>query len=324
MFEIRELSHLISIDEFRHFGRAAKAVGLSQPALTKSLQRMERAVGAKLFERSRAGVIPTVVGVEVLARARRLVDDVAELQRAIDLINDPETGLVTVGIGPAMSETYVAEAIAALVQRRPRVQVAVRVDHWRQLSKWLAAGELDFYVADVGDAAIDKRFHYTSLPPVNFVWFCRKAHPLANRNKQEVTREDLLRFPIASPKMPRWATEWFQAASVDEGTVPRQLPAIECESYTMLKRLVYSSDCVSAALQQTLVSELDDNSFVVLSVDAPPLTTHAGIVRLSDRTPTALAEELIADIEDLAERRDINHGQVTISSANECAQGRGD
>ena len=47
MLEIRELGHSISIDEFRHAGRAAKAVGLSQPVLTKSLQRTERALGEK-------------------------------------------------------------------------------------------------------------------------------------------------------------------------------------------------------------------------------------------------------------------------------------
>ncbi len=46
MFEIRELRHLLSIDEFRHFGRAAAAVGMSQPALTKSLQRIEQALAS--------------------------------------------------------------------------------------------------------------------------------------------------------------------------------------------------------------------------------------------------------------------------------------
>jgi len=302
MFEICELRQLISIDEFRHFGRASKAVGLSQPALTKSLQRIERALGAKLFERSRAGVFPTAVGQEVLTRARRMLDEAAELQQVVDSMTDVDVGSVAIGIGPAMSETYVADAIAATIQQHPGWQIAVRVDHWQQLSEWLLAGELDFYVADIGDAAIDRHFHYTTLPPHHFVWFCRKAHPLAKLGKKAVSRSDLLRYPLATPKMPPWAIEWFAAARGEEGKagLPRPLPAVECESYAMLKRLVLSSDCISAALVQTLAEELDDGSLVVLPMDAPQLATHAGIIRLSDRTPSALAAEVISHIENLA------------------------
>lgn len=203
MIEIREMRHLMSIDEFRHFGRAAKAVGLSQSALTKSLQRLEQSLGAKLFERSRAGVAPTDIGKEVLARARRLLDEAAELERTVDLMNGSEIGPVALGIGPAMSETNVVSAIAAVAQQRPRTQISIRVDHWQQLSDWLLAGELDFYVADVGEARIDGRYQYTSLAPQEFVW--------------------------------------------------------------------------------------------------PELTTHAGIIRMSDRTLSPLAEELISCIESLAD-----------------------
>lgn len=299
MFEIRELRHLLSIDEFRHFGQAAKAVGLTQPALTKSLQRMEKALGAQIFERSRARVIPTTVGKEVLARARRLVDDAEELQRAVDAMTGAEAASATIGVGPAMSETYVAAAIAEVAQSRPRAQISVRVESWRQLTEWLLVGELDFYVADVGDARIDGRFTYTSLPSHSLVWFCRREHPLARRKKKPVTRRDMLQYPIATPKMPPWATEWFAAESRDPATegLPRPLPAIECESFAMLKRIVESSDCLSAALQPTLADEIKAGSLVILQVDAPLLTTHAGVIRMKDRTLSPVAAELVARIE---------------------------
>jgi DNA-binding transcriptional LysR family regulator len=302
MFEIRELRHLISIDEFRHFGRAAKAVDLSQPALTKSLQRMEQVLGANLFERSRARVVPTAIGNEVLVRARRLVDEAADLKRKVDSMTGAQNGSVAVGVGPAMAETYVATAIATIAQQYPHTQIAVRVDHWRRLSDWLQAGELDFYVADVGEARIDRRFQYTRMPPQQFVWFCRRAHPLARRRKRAVSRSDLVRYPIATPKLPSWATEWFAAAFSEQGVagLPHPFPAVECESYAMLKRLVSSSECISAALQQTLARELEDGSLAILPVDAPVLTTRAGIVQHQDRTLSPLATHLVECIEKLA------------------------
>jgi DNA-binding transcriptional LysR family regulator len=305
MFEIRELRHLLSIDEFRHFGRAADAVSLSQPALTKSLQRIEIALGAQLFERSRARVVPTAIGNEVLQRARRLVDGAADLKRAVDQMNGAELSSITIGVGPAMSESFIAQAIAQVTQSRPQTQIAVRVDHWRQLSTWLLAGELDFYIADIGEAKLDKRFHYTNLPAQDFVWFARTGHPLAARRRKPISRADLLRYPLATPKMPPWATDWFAAAFGDLGVaaLPRPFPAIECESFAMLKRIVLESDCISACLEATVAKELEEGAVTILPIDAPTLTTQAGIIHLRDDTLSALAQDLIAAIAKIANHK---------------------
>jgi DNA-binding transcriptional LysR family regulator len=305
MFEIRDLRHLIYIDEFRNFGRAAGAAGLSQSAITKSLQRMERELGVKLFERSRAGVTPTAVGVEVVARARRLINDAVELKRTVDAMNDPHAGSVVVGIGPAMSESSVSDAIADFIHRRPQSQVRVRVDHWHQLTRWLLAGEIDFYIADVAHTEREARLQYIRLPPQQFYWFCRGGHPLTStRRKKPLSRGDLVRYPIATPKMPPWAIDWFASAFQENGAdgLPRPFPAVECESYAMLKRIVLSTDCVSAALRQTLAAELEDGTLVALPVQASPIETHAGIVRMADRAPSLVAADLIASIE-----RQANH-----------------
>jgi DNA-binding transcriptional LysR family regulator len=198
-----------------------------------------------------------------------------------------------------MSETYVAAAIGSVADQRPKAQIVVRVDHWLQLTDWLLAGELDFYVADMNRAQIDGRFDYTSLPAQPLVWFCRSGHPLAKRKMKTVKRTDLLRFPIAAPNLPAWALEWFAAALSDEGVagLPRPFPALMCESYSMLKQFILSSDCISAALRQTLTGELQDRSITILPVDAPELTTQAGIVRLADRTLSPLAADVVTAIE---------------------------
>lgn len=305
MLEIRELRHLLSIDEFRHFGRAAQAVGLSQPALTKSLQRIEQSLGAKLFERSRAQVVPTAIGKEVLTRARRLVEEAEELTRAVESMASAEVNVINVGIGPAMAETYVAAAIVRVATQFPRTHFSLRVESWRCLNEWLLASELDLYVADVGAARLDSRFHFTSLPASPLVWFCRADHPLAAHKRKKISRNDLMAYPLVTPKMPPWAIEWFAAACGDRGAagLPSPFPAIECESYAVLKKIVLAGDCISAALRDTLSSELADGSLHMLKVDAPELTTQAGIVRLADQQLSAPAEALVKEIEMLAKSR---------------------
>src|SRR6056297_2090812 len=137
MFDLRDLHNLLSLEEHRHFGRAATAVGLSQPALTKSIQRLEKQMGGLLFDRSRSRIAPTALGDDVVARAKSIMEEVAELRRSVDLFLGLKIGTVTIGVRPAMSEPYVARAIAAVAESHRNTQVRVRVDHWQQLSDWL-------------------------------------------------------------------------------------------------------------------------------------------------------------------------------------------
>ncbi len=294
--EIRDLKHLLSLDQHRHFGRAADAVGLSQPALSKSLRRLEQEFGEQLFDRSRAGVAPTAVGQEVIRQARRLVADAEEMKRTVDRMRGIEIGSISIGVGPAMSESFVTSAIAHIADQHPRARISVRVDHWRQLSDWLLNGELDLFIADITEASQDSRFRCTPLPTEKFVWFCRQGHPLAR--KRRVSRNDMVQYPLATPKMPDWARRWFAEVKDDESDEAHadSVATIECENYSMLKQIVLSSNCISAALPSTIEPELNDKTICMLRLKAPQLKTTAGIVQLRDRTLSPLAQALASEI----------------------------
>ncbi|CAN0374459.1 unnamed protein product, partial [Ectocarpus sp. 4 AP-2014] len=147
----------------------------------------------------------------------------------------------------------------------------------------------------------DERFEYAALPPEDIVWFCRSGHPLVG--KASISRQDLLRYPLATPKMPDWASSWFEGAAEEasrEIGVKKNYPAIECESYSMLKQLVLASDCVSATLRGTINLQLKEGTVAILSVDAPGLKTEAGVIRPRGRSISPLADVLIKRIQESA------------------------
>jgi DNA-binding transcriptional LysR family regulator len=296
MPDVRHLRHLIAVAEHGNFHQAARAQHLSQPALTKSIQRFERELGVTLLDRSRRRVVPTPVGEVVIERARAVLSGLAELRREVALVAGREIGELTVGVGPAMSETFVTDAIARLAQKHPQVHITVRIDHWAQLSDWLGEGRIDLFVADTTSSRRDGHVRVISIPPQKFVWYCRREHPLASARR--VTRQQLLQYPIVTPRMPEWARRWFaEAAHPDQEFDPDQkYGTVECENYTMLKRMVLAADCISAALQSTIADGLADGTLTVLPVKAPKLTTHAGIVHLRDRTLSPLAEAFIEEV----------------------------
>ncbi len=255
MIELRELRNLIILCQHRHFGRAAAALGISQPALTKSIQRFEQSLGTQLVDRTRTGVVATPVGEEVLRRAQPLLSNASELEREIELMRGVYRGPLSVGIGPAMSESPIIEAIARQIEGRSGVDIQIRVDHWSQLSEWLLERKIDLFIADMTEAQQDDRYLCQPLPQEKFVWFCRADHPLATQKR--VTRRDLLQFPLASPRMPEWAQEWF-SVEADGGGTSAESPIenrIECENYAMLKRIVLNSDCISGALDSTIAQK---------------------------------------------------------------------
>jgi DNA-binding transcriptional LysR family regulator len=198
-----------------------------------------------------------------------------------------------------MAESYVSTALSCVVDEHSQVKISVRVDHWQQLTEWLLSGELDFFVADMANAVGDDRLECISLPDEEFVWFCRAGHPLAEA--KNLSRDELFRFPVVTPRLPPWAAEWFAAAEAagDKGHV-RSLPTLQCENYSLLKRIVLSSDSVCTALEATIRQELKQQELVSLPVIAPKLKTHAGIVRLHHRSDSPLAAAAIETILSLA------------------------
>ena len=72
--ELRHLRYALALAEHQHFGRAAEAVGIAQPPLSKQIAALEREVGTALFDRTPRGVYPTPAGEAFLARARRVLE----------------------------------------------------------------------------------------------------------------------------------------------------------------------------------------------------------------------------------------------------------
>src|SRR5512139_496959 len=87
-FELRHLRYVVAVANHSSLGRAAEALGMTQPALTRSLQTLEHQVGVPLFTRSKTGMVPTDEGRLFLDRARevvRIADDLAKDSRRSQL-----------------------------------------------------------------------------------------------------------------------------------------------------------------------------------------------------------------------------------------------
>jgi len=98
--ETRDLDYLLSVEKHGGIGKAAVALGISQPALTKAIQRTEAQVGLSLFERTANGVVPTQAGVLFIARARKIALEYEDALKEMYAIRSGEQGVLRIGYSP--------------------------------------------------------------------------------------------------------------------------------------------------------------------------------------------------------------------------------
>jgi DNA-binding transcriptional LysR family regulator len=136
-FELQQLRQVIALAEHGSFVRAAAHLHISQPALSRSIQNLERQFGNELFLRSSGGVVPTDLGRLYIERARdllRMADELAgEAVRHAGL----RTGRVDVGGGPYPAESFLGPAVARFVEQFPRVGVHLHSGNWDDLVQLL-------------------------------------------------------------------------------------------------------------------------------------------------------------------------------------------
>jgi DNA-binding transcriptional LysR family regulator len=296
MFDLRQLRHVLALDHYRSFARAAEAIGLTQPALSRSLQALEKDIGARLFDRDRARVEPTAVGLRLIELARLLVSQAKLAERELQQMIGLTGGLLRIGAGPFAAETSVGTAVGRLARRHPGIQVDVSVNDWPDLYRRLLNDELDVVIAETSHAIDDKRLIVEPLPQHPAVFYCRSGHRLSNQEK--VTLEDIRRFPIAMTVLPKRLMDMIgKVDSTMRTDIPEGAATTEfrVEAPSMARSIVMESDVLGMALPHQIEHEVALGRIVMLrlNVALPWLTSYYGIVRLARRTASPAANEFL-------------------------------
>ena len=293
--ELQQLRQVVALAEHGSFVRAAAAMHISQPALSRSIQGLERRFGSDLFQRNRSGVLPTDLGRLYIERARDLLRLADELEGEATSHAALRTGRVTVGGGPYPTDSFLGPATARFVEQFPRVSVQLLSGDWDDLVHRLRSRTLDFFVAEVSLLAQEPDLEVVPMPvqhPLYF--FARAGHPLA-QSKTSVRVADVMKWPFATPsRIPPRVLDPLLAAH-REGSAQlaaaRPFPAVECSGLAPVKRLVTASNAVTASILPCIAEELDDGRFVLLAT-APWMHLQYGLVSLRGRPWTQVAETL--------------------------------
>ncbi|AVO56012.1 LysR family transcriptional regulator [Ectopseudomonas mendocina] len=275
--DLRQLRYLVALNEHRSFVRAAEAMGITQPAFSRSIQGLEQELGCVLIDRASKDLRPTPEGQIALQHALALIRGASNLTSEITQMSKLDAGDLHFGCGPALVTSLLPDALLAFMQRYPRIRTRFEVDNWEQLSRSLNRGEIEFFIADIRHGEADPGVQTQPLRPRAGLFFCRPEHPLLG--KESLSTNDLFDFPLAASRIPSEARKVLANLS---GKVDISIH-LECEQIPLLVQLVKRSDAIGMATHEAVADELASGALVQLHLRNLPnnldsLSARCGIV----------------------------------------------
>ncbi len=185
--ELRDLEYFGVIAEHANMRRAAQALGVTPPALSKSVRRLEATLEARLLRRTGRGVELTPFGVALADQARRLRRTLADITREASDLTRGRAGHLRIGAGPTDCELLPA-ACTRLLDDAPGLSLDITVSDNDELVSLVREGKLDIVLNALPEAP-PAEIEQLLILEDSFVAYCSAQHPLARRRK--ITLEDL-------------------------------------------------------------------------------------------------------------------------------------
>ncbi|MEM8983359.1 MAG: LysR family transcriptional regulator, partial [Pseudomonadota bacterium] len=177
--DIRQLKHFVAVFEQRNLSKAAEAIPLSQPALTRSMKTLEDQLGVELFQRHARGATPTAAGERLYHHAKSILAECARARRdALQPVGEL-AGTVSVGIGALFASRIVDAMVGQFCAANPKARVIVRQGYFEELLRQLDLGQIELAFSNFPLLALPESMEFEPLVQVHTSVYVAADHPLA-------------------------------------------------------------------------------------------------------------------------------------------------
>jgi len=296
----RHLELLVALGEHASLHQASRALAMTQPAASKLLREIEAMLGARLFERSHTGAVPTASGAALIARARLLLGLLDGTREEIAAIEGGATGRVRLGVIAVAAPVLLPRTAGLLAARAPGVVLSVKeggVDMFDELRH----GELDGVIGRIaegdqgGDLIVERLYDEPAVVVV------RPGHPLARRPRQ-ATWPKALGFPwiLPPPGSPilRPLQAWLARNDLD-------LPRSRFESVSVLANiaLLRESDLLGLLPSRVAQRYAELDLVRILPLPLPLSLPPVALIRRRGEAPSPAFEALLEALRAAARER---------------------
>ncbi|MEC1627131.1 LysR family transcriptional regulator [Bacillus mojavensis] len=194
--EWEQLEYFQTLARIQHVTKAAETLSITQPALSRSIVRLENYLGVPLFDRQGRSITLNKYGERFLKRVDSIMKEFTEGREEIQSLLQPDQGEVSLGFLHTLGTTIVPNLIGAFKDQYPNVHFQLNQSHSNQLLDKLKSGELDLCL--LASFPVESNIMWKPLWQEELFLFLPKHHVLATR--QEITLKDIAHEPFVLMK----------------------------------------------------------------------------------------------------------------------------
>ncbi len=286
--DLRHLRNVLAVMEEGTLGRASQRLHISQPALTKSIKRLEESLGVKLFDRESRGMRPTKYADALQAYAKTICVWMSEAQSQLAAMRDGSSGLVTIGAPPGLARDLLPELVARLVAERPKLHIKIVIENAADLVTSLLEGKYSLIFSTLHEKipveAIEKNWLFDD----RLMLAMRRGHPLSR--KKTFHPESLFQQPWALPNAGNRNYGRIQSFFREHG-FPMPKPSVESEDPSVLKQVIASSNHIGVLAYLGIRADVKSGRLNAFDLKSPFMVRPIGLLlRQGDRSKPELTD----------------------------------
>ena len=278
---IKHLEHLIGLADTGSFSRAAEKLFITQSALSRSIQNLEDELGGKVLDRIGKRNELTPLGLDVVARARHIVRDAAELKQSAQLLQGGGRSAISVGLGSGPAALLLVPLLK-LAAQTPQMHVSATQGPVELMVQQLRSRQLDAMVVDMRRVVPSTDLNIESLAELRAGFVVRAGHPLASKKK--VCLAEIVNFPVASTPLSDEVTRLL-IDQYGQQANPAEMVSLRSDDVMSLISTVTQTDAVFLGVMAAASEGLDSQRLVEIDLK-PKLIANArfAFVTLAGRT----------------------------------------
>ena len=291
--KMSELRVFVAVLEHRSFRKAAAALHVTQPAVTKAIAGMEDVLGIRLFDRRADGVEPTVHGFAFAPHATAIFNELRSAAQELDIVSSGATGALHIGTVPMPGVAFLPIAINRLITAYPDIFVSVVEARELDLAERLRKREIELAIFRSALFNSGDDLNVEELFEERLCVLASRDHPLAKR--QAVTWPELLDHPWVLPPADSFFFHHLRR-SLDEIGLELPRHVVESISIGFQYSMVLHGSMLSFGLRSQFAFSPHANLLVQLPVDLPSISGAVCAATLRARQQSPLARKLTEEI----------------------------
>jgi LysR family hydrogen peroxide-inducible transcriptional activator len=255
---IQQLKYIVALDEERHFARAAEACMVTQPGLTIQLKNLEEEIGIKIFDRNKVPLTPTLLGVEIIHRAKRILREAEEIRDFVVNEKNMLKGDLKLGVISTLSPYLIPLFIKSIQKVTPNVHYTIKESNTGQLMHDVETGDID--VALMATPTGNTNLIEHPVFNESFIAYLNENHPMANETHYKLQPSDKAELLLLQNEYCYNAQLLDICGIKDPGKIKDQF-SYDISSIETLKNLVRAQLGFAIVPELSVINETDKRFF---------------------------------------------------------------